>query len=179
MEVRINESVLVLKIGDITKETTEAIVNAANAALRGGSGVDGAIHRAGGPSIMEACREIGSCPTGSAVITTAGFLKAKFVIHAVGPIYREGRHNEEALLSSAYRSCLEMAARHGIESISFPALSAGAYGYPLHEASRTALATVIGYLKSHDEIKTVHFVLFTRDTYQAFATELHHLLSVE
>lgn len=178
MGVKINESVLSLKIGDITQETTEAIVNAANAALRGGSGVDGTIHRAGGPSIMEECRKIGSCPTGSAVITSAGLLKAKYVIHTAGPIYRDGRHDEEALLRSAYRSCLELASRHGIKSISFPALSAGAYGYPLHEAARIALETVIGYLNGNDEIKTVNFVLFSQDVYQAFETELINLLGL-
>jgi O-acetyl-ADP-ribose deacetylase (regulator of RNase III) len=115
MEARINQSVLVLKIGDITKETTEAIVNAANGALRGGGGVDGAIHRAGGPSIMEECRKMGSCLPGAAVITSAGLLKTKYVIHAVGPIYLDGRHDEEMVLRRAYLSCLDLASRHGIK----------------------------------------------------------------
>lgn len=179
METLINQSVLSLKIGDITKESTEAIVNAANAGLRGGGGVDGAIHRAGGPSIMEECRKIGSCPTGHAVITAAGLLKAKYVIHAVGPIYQDSLHDEEKLLRSAYDSCLNLALNHKIKSISFPALSAGAYGYPLRPAARIALETVIGYLNSHDGIETVHFVLFNQDTYQAFASELQNILSVE
>jgi O-acetyl-ADP-ribose deacetylase len=179
MEAKINQSVLLLMIGDITKETTEAIVNAANAGLRGGGGVDGAIHRAGGPSIMEECRKIGSCPTGSAVITSAGHLKAKYVIHAVGPIYRDGRHDEEMLLRKAYRSCLDLASHHGIRSMSFPALSAGAYGYHLFPAARIALETVIGYLKGQDELKMVNFVLFSQDVYQAFEAELLNLLASE
>ena len=132
MKVRINKSFLSLVVGDITKESADAIVNAANSGLRGGGGVDGAIHRAGGPSIMEACRKIGFCPTGSAVLTPAGLLKAKYVIHAVGPIYQDGRHDEAMLLRSAYMSCLDLASRHGIKSIAFPALSAGAYGYHVH-----------------------------------------------
>jgi O-acetyl-ADP-ribose deacetylase (regulator of RNase III) len=179
MEVTISKSVLVLKTGDITKETTEAIVNAANASLRGGGGVDGAIHRAGGPSIMEECRKIASCRTGAAVITSAGFLKAKYVIHAVGPIYKDGRHDEESQLRRAYQSCLEMASRHGIKSISFPALSAGAYGYPLRPAARSALETVIGYFKTHHDIKEVNFVLFNQDVYQVFKNEIQSLLAVE
>jgi O-acetyl-ADP-ribose deacetylase len=179
MEARINQSVLFLKIGDITEEVTDAIVNAANAALRGGSGVDGAIHRAGGPSIMEECRKIGFCPPGAAVITSAGLLKTKYVIHAVGPIYKDGRHDEENVLRSAYYSCLDLASRHDIKSISFPALSAGAYGYPLRPAARIALETVVGYLTNHDEIKTVHLVLFSKDVYQVFKSELQRLLASE
>ncbi len=176
MEARINQSVLSLIIGDITKESTDAIVNAANSGLRGGGGVDGAIHRAGGPTIMEECREIGSCPTGSAVITSAGLLKAKYVIHAVGPIYRDGRHDEETLLRNAYAACLKLALKHGLKSISFPALSAGAYGYPLRPAARIALETVIEYFTGHPEIKEVRFVLFSQDTYDAFSGELQSLL---
>jgi len=176
MKALINKSVLSLKIGDITNETTEAIVNAANAGLRGGGGVDGAIHRAGGPSIMEECRKIGSCSTGSAVITPAGNLKSKYVIHAVGPIYRDGRHDEDKLLRNAYATCMDLALHHKIKSISYPALSAGAYGYPLRQAARIALETVIDYLNSHPEIEAVHFVLFSQDIYEAFASELQTLL---
>ncbi len=163
-------------VGDITKESADAIVNAANSGLRGGGGVDGAIHRAGGPSIMEACRKIGFCPTGSAVLTPAGLLKAKYVIHAVGPIYQDGRHDEAMLLRSAYMSCLDLASRHGIKSIAFPALSAGAYGYPVHSAARVALETVMEYLNGHPEIEVVDFVLFSQDVYEAFAEELQDLL---
>jgi O-acetyl-ADP-ribose deacetylase len=179
MEVRVNQSALFLKVGDITEETTEAIVNAANASLRGGGGVDGAIHRAGGPSIMEECRRIGSCPPGTAVITSAGSLKSKYVIHAVGPIYLDGMRDEETVLRRTYRSCLDLASRHGVKSMSFPALSAGAYGYPLHSAARIALETVIRYFNDHNDIKTVNFVLFNQDVYQAFKTELHNLLTSE
>ncbi|NLN60596.1 MAG: O-acetyl-ADP-ribose deacetylase [Deltaproteobacteria bacterium] len=176
MKVRINKSFLSLVVGDITKESADAIVNAANSGLRGGGGVDGAIHRAGGPSIMEACRKIGFCPTGSAVLTPAGLLKAKYVIHAVGPIYQDGRHDEAMLLRSAYMSCLDLASRHGIKSIAFPALSAGAYGYPVHSAARVALETVMEYLNGHPEIEVVDFVLFSQDVYEAFAEELQDLL---
>ncbi|MBN1546147.1 MAG: O-acetyl-ADP-ribose deacetylase [Syntrophaceae bacterium] len=176
MEVQINQSTLILKIGDITKETTDAIVNAANSGLRGGSGVDGAIHRAGGPSIMGECRKIGSCSTGSAVITTAGRLKAKYVIHTVGPIYRNGQHEEETLLHNAYTSCLRLATEHNLSSIAFPALSAGAYGYPLHEAARVALAAIIEYLKNNKNLKIVTFVLFNQDIYDIFQKELATLL---
>ena len=176
MEARINQSVLSLIVGDITKESTDAIVNAANSGLRGGGGVDGAIHRAGGPTIMEACRKIGSCQTGSAVITSAGLLKAKYIIHAVGPIYRDGLHNEETLLRNAYTTCLNLAVQHGLKSLSFPALSAGAYGYPLRPAARIALEAVIEYLTGHPEIEEVRFVLFSQDTYDAFAGELQNLL---
>jgi len=176
MKARINQSVLSLIVGDITKESTDAIVNAANSGLRGGGGVDGAIHRGGGPTIMEACRKIGSCPTGSAVITSAGLLKAKYVIHAVGPVYRDGRHDEETLLRNAYTSCLNLAVQYGLKSISFPALSAGAYGYPLRAAARIAMKTVIEFLNSHPQIVEVRFVLFSQDTYDAFAGELQNLL---
>ena len=177
MEARIKHCLLTLKIGDITGETTDAIVNAANSGLRGGGGVDGAIHRAGGPAIMEECRKIGSCPPGSAVITTAGRLQTKYVIHAVGPIYHDGRHDEEKTLKSAYRSCLILASRRGIKSLAFPALSTGAYGYPLQQAARIALDTVIEYIKNHDDIQIVHFVLYNQDTYEIFKAELASLIS--
>ncbi len=172
MEARIHRSVLRLKVGDITQEETDAIVNAANSGLRGGGGVDGAIHRAGGPAIMEACRRIGSCPTGSAVITTGGELKASHVIHAVGPVYRDGHHGEAALLKSAYAESLKRAFENGLRSVAFPALSAGAYGYPLREAARIALETVTAFLKDHDDIENVHFVLFNQETYGVFREEL-------
>lgn len=177
MEARINACLLTLKIGDITRETTDAIVNAANSGLRGGGGVDGAIHRAGGPAILEECRKIGHCPPGSAVLTTGGRLPPQYVIHAVGPIYRDGRHDEAKTLESAYRSCLVLASRHGIKSLAFPALSTGAYGYPLQQAARIALETVVSYLNTHDDIRIVHFILYNRDTYEIFKTEMQSLLS--
>lgn len=160
MEVTINKSRVVLVQGDITTETTQAIVNAANSRLAGGGGVDGAIHAAGGPSIMAECRKIGGCPTGEAVITTGGNLKAQYVIHTVGPIYRGGAHGEEKLLSSAYRKSLELASKKGIRSVSFPSISTGAYAYPTREAARVALKTVVDYLTDHPEVELVRFVLF-------------------
>ena len=176
MEVTINKGILSLVEGDITEEETDAIVNAANSRLMGGAGVDGAIHRAGGPSIMAECRKIGSCPTGQAVITTGGNLKAKYVIHAVGPIYQGGTKGEADLLASAYLSSLKLASAKGLRSIAFPAISAGVYGYPLAEAARIALKTAIDYLGEHDDIAMVRFVLFDRRTYDVFANALKTLV---
>lgn len=175
MEARINACLLTLKIGDITRETTDAIVNAANSGLRGGGGVDGAIHRAGGPAILQQCRAIGHCPTGRAVITTGGNLKARYVIHTVGPVWSGGTRNEAGLLKSAYLESLRLASEKGLKSVSFPAVSAGAYGYPLHEAARIALETAADYLKEHPEIELVRFVLFGKPTYDVFAEELGKL----
>lgn len=175
MEVKIGSSILSLVRGDITEEYTDAIANAANSGLRGGGGVDGAIHRAGGPKIMEECRKIGGCPTGSAVITTGGDLKAKYVIHAVGPIYKGGTKGEEKLLSSAYRKCLEIASEKGIKSIAFPSISTGVYGYPIVDASKTALVTVIDYLKEHPEIELVRFVLFSDKDLKVYEESLKGL----
>ncbi len=174
MKLRLAEKVLALKTGDITQESVDAVVNAANSRLSGGGGVDGAIHRAGGPSIMEECRRIGHCPTGSAVLTGAGNLKAKYVIHAVGPIWRGGNADEETLLRQAYRSSLELADSHGIESISFPSISTGAYGYPVKEAARAALSEVMDFLSRHptSTIKEVNFVLFDHKTFEAYAEAL-------
>jgi O-acetyl-ADP-ribose deacetylase (regulator of RNase III) len=160
MEAVISNSKLILVQGDITTETTEAIVNAANTRLMGGGGVDGAIHAAGGPQIMEECRKIGGCLTGGAVITSGGNLKAKYVIHTVGPIWRGGNNDEKKLLASAYRSSLELASKNKIKSISFPSISTGAYSYPTREAAQVALTTIMDYLKEHAEIELVRFVLF-------------------
>ncbi len=172
MERKVNAAVLALVQGDITTESTDAIVNAANSGLRGGGGVDGAIHRAGGPAILEECRKIGSCPPGRAVITTGGNLKARYVIHAVGPIYQGGEKGEAALLESAYRESLKLASANHLKSIAFPAISAGAYGYPLRDAARIALGTTCDYLREQDDIELVRFVLFDRATYDAFAEVL-------
>ena len=132
-----------LVIGDITKIRVDAIVNAANAGLRGGGGVDGAVHRAGGPAIMRELDGIrtnaGGCPTGSAVATGAGSLPAQYVFHAVGPVYHDGRHGEPGQLTNCYRTCLDLAERHGVRTISFPAISTGAYGYPLEEAATSSI----------------------------------------
>lgn len=172
MQVKIGQSVLELVEGDITQQDTEAIVNAANEELRVGGGVDGAINRAGGPRIQEEARKIGRCPTGQAVITTGGNLKAKYVIHAVGPIYRDGRRGEPELLASAYRESLKLASARGIRSVAFPSLSTGVYGYPVAEAAKIALKTVKDYLAEHPEIELVRFVLFGRPTYEVFAQAL-------
>ncbi len=172
MQVKINNSILEIVEGDITKQDTEAIVNAANSGLRGGGGVDGAIHRAGGPQIMGECRKIGGCPTGSAVITSGGNLKARYVIHTVGPVYHGGKRGEAELLANAYRSSLKLASEKGISTIAFPSLSTGAYGYPMDEAAGIALKTVIDYLKGHPEIVLVRFVLFNADAYGAYETAL-------
>ncbi|MBN1662930.1 MAG: O-acetyl-ADP-ribose deacetylase [Deltaproteobacteria bacterium] len=174
MEIKINQAVLSLVQGDITRETTDAIVNAANAMLAGGGGVDGAIHRAGGPAIMEECRKIGGCPTGQAVITTGGNLKAKYVIHTVGPIYRDGTKNEANLLKSAYLSSLKLASVRGLKSVAFPSISTGAYGYPLSEAAQIALQTAMEYIG--DDLQLVRFVLFDGRTYDVFCDELKALV---
>jgi O-acetyl-ADP-ribose deacetylase (regulator of RNase III) len=160
-----------LVLGDITNERTDAIVNAANSRLAGGGGVDGAIHRAGGPNIMQETRAKypDGCPTGGAVITGAGKLPAQFVIHAVGPVYRDGKHGEPQLLASAYRSCLEAAVKAGCRSIAFPSLSTGAYGYPVEEAAPVAVQTVADSLKATTGLTLVRFVLFDQPSYDAFA----------
>jgi len=149
---------------DITKETTEAIVNAANSSLLGGGGVDGAIHRAGGPSILADCRrivaKISTLPAGKAVITTAGRLAAKYVVHTVGPIYRGGKQREAETLASCYRESIRIADDHGIHSLAFPSISTGAYGYPVHEAAAVAVNTVIDSLSATTHVQLVRFVLF-------------------
>ncbi len=166
--------------GDITKQEVDAIVNAANTGLRGGGGVDGAIHRAGGPEIMAECDRIraerGGCPTGTAVITTAGRLPARRVIHTAGPRWRGGNHGEPELLASCYKSCLDLAREHGLRTIAFPSISTGVYGYPVDQAARVALTTVRRYLQEHpDAFDLVRFVLFSEHdlrTYQEALAEI-------
>ncbi len=173
--MKINESDLILMKGDITREETEAIVNAANSSLLGGGGVDGAIHRAGGPQILEECRKIGSCPPGEARITTGGRLKAKFVIHTVGPVYRDGKHGEPQILANAYVNSLQICLDRGIRSVAFPSISTGAYGYPAEGAAKIALSAVVEFLREHAGIGTVRFVLFdqaTFDVYQKVISDL-------
>ncbi len=176
MEIKINDTVIALVQGDITKEETEAIVNAANSGLKGGGGVDGAIHRAGGPSVMEECREIGHCSTGQAVVTGGGNLKAKYVIHTVGPVYSGGNRGEADLLKSAYLESLKKVTKNRLRSVSFPAISAGIYGYPLREVARIALETTINYVKNQEDIELVRFVLFSRDIYNVFSDEMGKLV---
>ena len=175
MRVSVHQSTLEVVQGDITQQETGAIGNAANSALAGGGGVDGAIHRAGGPAIMSELRaKYKGCPTGSAVITGGGNLKAKYVIHAVGPRY-SGSAKDAELLSGAYRKSLELCSENKISSIAFPSISTGIYGYPVEEASKIALKTVIDYLKDHPEIKLVRFVLFDSNTYRVYEETLKEL----
>lgn len=176
MEAEVNKTRLILAEGDITREETDAIANAANEGLRGGGGVDGAIHRAGGPAIMAECRKIGFCPTGQAVVTTGGNLKAKYVIHTVGPVYRGGTRGEERLLASCYIECLKQAVARGLKSIAFPSISTGVYGYPMDEAARVSLKAVIDFLKENETLETVRFVLFGKAALEAYERELRKLL---
>ena len=169
-----NGKKLRLVIGDITKIRVDAIVNAANSGLRGGGGVDGAIHRAGGPTIMRDLDEIrantGGCPTGSAVVTSAGALPAQCVIHAVGPIYQDGLHDEPAQLASCYRTSLELAGERGARTVSFPAISTGAYGYPTDEAAEIALDSVAQHFEhTSSGVREVLFVLFDQGFYDLHA----------
>jgi O-acetyl-ADP-ribose deacetylase len=178
MEVKIGEGRLELVEGDITRQEVEAIVNAANSSLLGGGGVDGAIHRAGGPRILEECRQLGGCPTGEARITSGGNLKARNVIHTVGPIYKGGGRREAELLASCYRESLKLASAKGITSVAFPSISTGAYGYPMPEAARIALTTVMDYLGQHPEIKLARFVLFGHAAFETYEKALREQLKV-
>jgi O-acetyl-ADP-ribose deacetylase len=173
--VQIGASTLELVEGDITRQDTEAIVNAANSSLLGGGGVDGAIHRAGGPQILEECRKIGGCPTGEARITTGGRTPAKWVIHTVGPIYRDGRHGEADLLAGAYRNSLRLAGERGIKTVAFPSISTGAYGYPVADAARIALSTAMRHLATHPGIALVRFVLFGEQALREYEAALADL----
>jgi O-acetyl-ADP-ribose deacetylase (regulator of RNase III) len=180
MQIQVKGATLELVEGDITQQDTEAIVNAANPSLLGGGGVDGAIHRAGGPEILAECRLLGSCETGDAKLTTGGRLKAKHVIHTVGPIYwREKTERSAELLASAYRRSLEVAAENNVRSIAFPSISTGAYGYPLNEAAPVALRTVIDYLEAQREgnIQLARFVLFGQQAYTIYQRALNTLIS--
>jgi len=179
METTVNRTKLSLIQGDITKQDTDAIVNAANSGLMGGGGVDGAIHRAGGPAILEDCKriraEIGRLPAGQAVITTGGNLKARHVIHTVGPVWHGGDRGEPELLASAYRESLDLAVESGLKTVSFPSISTGVYGYPVDLASKVALQTVIDFLDESDALSEVVFVLFDSRTYGAYEAALKAL----
>lgn len=165
-----------LDCGDITQEDTDAIVNAANEQLAGGAGVDGAIHRAGGPDIMAQCRKIGGCPTGNAVITTGGKLKARYVIHTVGPVYRDGKSGEAQLLQNAYCNSLNLALQNHLQSISFPAISTGVYGYPKEKAAHIALKACIDFAGINTGIHLIRHILFDRRAYEVYFDELKKLL---
>ena len=173
--ILVGRSRIELVQGDITDEKVDAIVNAANTTLLGGGGVDGAIHRAAGPAILDECRRLGGCATGDAKITTGGRLRAKHVIHTVGPVYRDGRGGEAELLASAYRRSLEVAVEHGLKSVAFPSISTGAYRFPIQQAARIALRTVAEAVAARPAIELVRFVLFSAAdlaTYEATLTEL-------
>ena len=154
--------------GDITKQAVDAIVNAANTTLLGGGGVDGAIHRAAGPELLDECRKLGGGATGQAKITKGYRLPAKWVIHTVGPVWRDGRHGEDDLLASCYRSCLALAEQHGIRTIAFPSISTGAYGFPMDRAARIAVRETKGFLERNPSVERVRLVCFGKS-----ATEIH------
>lgn len=158
--------------GDITKLKVDAIVNAANSSLMGGGGVDGAIHRAGGPVILDECRQIvarqGRCATGEAVITSGGNLPAKLVIHTVGPVWQDGKHNEANLLRNAYLNSLKLAVENGIETIAFPNISTGVYGFPKEKAAEVAIRTVTEFLRGNDQLQQVCFVCFDEENLQIY-----------
>jgi O-acetyl-ADP-ribose deacetylase (regulator of RNase III) len=179
MEVIINNTRLSLIQGDITKQNTDAIVNAANPSLMGGGGVDGAIHRAGGRAIMEDCKKIvaqrGRLLPGQAVITTGGNLKTRYVIHTVGPVWHGGARGEAVTLASAYRESLRLAAQNKLKRISFPSISTGAYGYPIRDASHVALRAVIEFLKQDATLEEVRFVLFDSATHAVYCQALEQI----
>ncbi|MFQ5590471.1 MAG: O-acetyl-ADP-ribose deacetylase [Phycisphaerae bacterium] len=161
--------------GDITSQAVDAIVNAANESLLGGGGVDGAIHRAAGPQLLEECRRLGGCPTGEARITQAYRLRAKYVIHTVGPVWRGGEQGEPALLASCHRASLELARAHSCEMVAFPAISCGVYGYPLEEAAYTSIQAVRDDQLAHAAPRVVRWVMFDEQAYQAWRRVLTRL----
>jgi O-acetyl-ADP-ribose deacetylase (regulator of RNase III) len=171
---QVNQAQLELTQGDITQQDTDAIVNAANNSLLGGGGVDGAIHRAAGPDLLAECRTLGGCQTGDAKITQGYRLRARYVIHTVGPIYRSSPRDAE-LLASCYRRSLEIASAHHLRSVAFPSISTGAYGYPVEEAAPVALRAVIEYLQTHAGLERVRLVLYDRYTYQTYERALENL----
>jgi len=163
--------------GDITKQEADAIVNAANTTLLGGGGVDGAIHRAAGPELLEECRKLGGCATGQARITKGCRLPAKWVIHTVGPVWRDGRHGEDELLASCYRSCFALAEAHGIRTIAFPSISTGAYGFPMERAARIAVRETNGFLERNTSVERVRLVCFGKSAFQIYSQALDEALS--
>jgi O-acetyl-ADP-ribose deacetylase (regulator of RNase III) len=183
MEFHVGNATLQLIKGDITDVEADAIVNAANSSLLGGGGVDGAIHRRGGPKILEECKRIRATewpdglPTGKAVITSGGNLKAKHVIHTVGPVWLGGFHVEAELLKQAYKNSLRLAVARGLKTIAFPSISTGAYGYPIEEASRLAVKTVKDFLEKEDKLEKVTFVLFSERDFEIYLGAVNSILT--
>lgn len=177
----INQTQVLFKKGDITEENCQAIVNAANSSLMGGGGVDGAIHSAGGPEILKECKEIrekqGKLPTGQAVITTGGELKAEFVIHTVGPVWHGGNSNEDRLLKDAYHNSLKIGEANSIKTICFPSISTGTYNFPIESASKIAVETIKNYLESSDNFKEVRLILFNDQDYNVYTMTAEQILS--
>ena len=162
--------------GDITKQAVDAIVNAANTTLLGGGGVDGAIHRAAGPELLEECRTLGGCATGQAKITKGYRLPAKWVIHTVGPVWRDGLHGEDELLASCYRSCFALAEEHGIRTIAFPSISTGAYGFPMDRAARIAVRETKGFLERNTTVERVRLVCFGTSAFQIHSQAVDEII---
>jgi O-acetyl-ADP-ribose deacetylase (regulator of RNase III) len=179
MKAQIGKATLELLQGDITEQDTDAIVNAANRTLLGGGGVDGAIHRAAGPELLAECRTLRGCETGDAKITKGYRLKARHVIHTVGPVYGPEGKKAPALLASCYRRSLELAAAYRLKSIAFPSISTGAYGYPVEEAAEVSLQTVMDLLRAPGDLGLVRFVLFGSEAYQTYVNTLKRLMKSE
>jgi O-acetyl-ADP-ribose deacetylase len=175
MKLTLEGTTLELHQGDITRLAVEAIVNAANSGLRGGGGVDGAVHRAGGPAIMAECRRIGGCPTGQAVVTTGGDLPARYVIHAVGPVWRGGDQGESVLLSSAYANSLLRAEELDVASIAFPSISTGVYGYPITLACPIAVGAAIEHVQRGTALRRIVFCLFSAGDYAVYEEYLSNM----
>jgi len=173
--IAVGKSLIETVEGDITQERVDVIVNAANTSLLGGGGVDGAIHRAGGPAILTECRKLNGCATGDAKITTAGHMPAQYVIHTVGPIYHGGNRGESDLLASCHRRSLEVALDNACKTVSFPAISCGVYGYPIPEAARIATRTVKDFIEAHPEIERARFVLFGAAIHAEFEKALQEI----
>ncbi len=176
MRVYFGRGILELVEGDITSQEVDAIVNAANSALAGGGGVDGAIHRRGGPRIMQECRLIGHCSTGQTVLTGAGNLQARFVLHTVGPVWRGGGAGEAGMLASCYRTALSLAREHDCKTVAFPSISTGVYGYPLEAAALVALKEIAEFLETNELPELVRMVLFGDEAYAAYARILEGMV---
>jgi O-acetyl-ADP-ribose deacetylase (regulator of RNase III) len=176
MRLTLKGTTLELHQGDITRLAVDAIVNAANSGLRGGGGVDGAIHRAGGPAIMAECRRIGGCPTGQAAVTTGGNLPARYVVHAVGPVWRGGNQGEPALLRSAYANSLQRAEELGVASIAFPSISTGVYGYPIERACHIAVGAVTEHVRQGTALQHIIFCLFSAGDYAVYEAYLSQMM---